>query len=86
VQRPALSIVRPPVRDNSYLAAQSGLFTTISAAGIYFMQNGGARPSIEDFIAQAKPSQTVLRKLLLSYRHVPELAEILNENECLVQH
>jgi FRG domain len=79
--QPTLSIVRPSVRDNPYLAAQSGLFTTIHAAGIYFMQNGGNRPSIEEFVAKAQPPQTVLRKLLLSHGHVPELVEILEREQ-----
>jgi FRG domain len=79
--QPALLVVRPSVRDNPYLAAQSGLFTTIEASGIYFMQNGGDRPSVEEFVAQSQPSQTVLRKLLLSHGHVPELAEILEREQ-----
>jgi FRG domain len=74
---PALSIVQPPVRDNPFLAAQSGLFTTITASGVYFMQNGGARPSLQEFLAKSQPNHAVLRKLLLSHEHVPQLAEIL---------
>jgi len=53
--QPTLFVVRPSVRDNSYLAAQSGLFTTINASGVYFMQNNGDRPSVEDFVARSVP-------------------------------
>lgn len=74
---PQVVIVRPPIRDNPYLAAQSGLFTSISAAGIFFMQNDGSRPALEDFVAQARPPETVLMKLVISHDHVPELREIL---------
>jgi len=74
---PQVAIVRPPIRDNPYLAAQSGLFTSISAAGIFFMQNEGSRPALETFVAQASPSETVLMKLVMSHDHVPELREIL---------
>jgi hypothetical protein len=79
--QPTLLVVRPPVRDNPYLAAQSGLFTTIDASGIYFMQNDGVRPSVEDFIAKSEPPQTVLRKLLLSWNYGPELAQILEREQ-----
>jgi hypothetical protein len=79
--QPTLLVVRPSVRDNPYLAAQSGLFTTMYAFGIYFMQNGGNRPSVEEFVAQSQPPQTVLRKLLLSHEHIPELAEILEREQ-----
>ena len=79
--QPTLLVVRPSVRDNPYLAAQSGLFTTVDASGIYYMQNGGDRPSVEEFVAQSQPSQTILRKLLLSHNHVPELTEILEREQ-----
>jgi hypothetical protein len=75
---PCLQIVRPPVRDNPYLAAQSGLFTTISKSGIYFMQNDGVRPSVEEFVVKSNINKIVLRQLTLSHDHVPELSEILN--------
>jgi hypothetical protein len=75
---PRLHVVRPPIRDNPYLAAQSGLFTTISGSGIYFMQNSGVRPSVDEFVIQSNTSNIVLRKLILSQRHVADLAEILN--------
>ena len=45
------------------------------------MQHRGARPSVEAFVAQSEPSQTVLRKLLLSHEHVPELVEILEREQ-----
>ena len=38
---PTLAVVRPPARDNPYLTAQSGLFTTVTGSGIHFMQNCG---------------------------------------------
>lgn len=75
---PHVAVVRPPIRDNPYLAAQSGLFTCISAAGIYFMQKDGARPALEDFVAQASPAETVLIKLVMSHDYVPDLREILH--------
>jgi len=78
---PSLRVVRPPVRDNPYLAAQSGLFTTLSASGIYFMQNGGSRPSVEELVAQSNSSEVVLRKLLLSHDQVADLAEILRREQ-----
>ncbi len=79
--QPRLLVVRPSARGNPYLAAQSGLFTTMYASGIYFMQSGGARPSVEEFVAKAQPAQTVLRKLLLAHKHVPQLAEILEREQ-----
>ena len=78
---PNLRVERPPVRDNPYLAAQSGLFTTLSASGIYFMQNNGARPSVEDLVVKSNSSEIVLRKLVLSHDYVAELAEILNREQ-----
>jgi hypothetical protein len=78
---PSLNIVYPPVRDNPFLAAQSGLFTTIAASGVYFMQNGGARPSLQEFVAKSQPEHTVLRKILLSHEHVPQLADILEREK-----
>lgn len=78
---PTLVVVRPSVRDNPYLAAQSGLFTTINASGIYYMQTGGNRPAVETFVAQSQTTQTVLRKLVLSHRDIPELAEILEREQ-----
>jgi hypothetical protein len=74
---PQVGVVRPSTKDNPYLAAQSGLFTTILRSGIYFMQNAGARPPLEKFVSEAEPPNTVLRKLLLSQKCVPELAELL---------
>ncbi len=74
---PKLEIVRTLTRDNPFLARQAGLFTTISASGIYFMQHNGARPDIEMFIRQANPPDVVLRKLVLGHAHAAELAQIL---------
>ena len=78
---PRLQVVQPPVRDNPYLAAQSGLFTTVTHSGIYYMQNDGARPSVEEFVIKSNIKKTVLRKLFLSHDHVAELAEILNREQ-----
>jgi hypothetical protein len=64
-------------RDNPFLARQAGLFTTITASGIYFMQHDGTRPDIEMFVRQANPLDVVLRKLVLAHEHSAELAQIL---------
>lgn len=74
---PGIAIVRPPVRDNPYLAAQSGLFTTVRHPGIYFMRHEGKRPGLEDVVAGSNAVETVLRKITLPHDHVPELTEIL---------
>jgi hypothetical protein len=74
---PMITVVRPSTRDNPFLAAQAGLFTTIARSGIYFMKSEGTRPSLEAFVAEAKPSVTVLRKLMLSHDHLPALLDIL---------
>lgn len=78
---PNLQVVRPPVRDNLYLAAQSGLFTTVSASGIFFMQSGGVRPSVEDLVVESSTDKTILRKLVLPHSQAPALAEILNREQ-----
>lgn len=74
---PGLSVLRPTVGANQYLAAQSGLFTLVNGSGIHFMRHEGERPDLESFIAAAKPDETVLRKLVLSREHVPELMSTL---------
>jgi hypothetical protein len=78
---PSIAIFRPSVRDNPYLAAQSGLFTTIKASGIYFMQNNGERPALEDIVRKSKPEKIVLRKIRLPYKYVPDLAEMLEREQ-----
>jgi hypothetical protein len=75
---PCIAIVRPSTRDNPFLAAQAGLFTTVSRSGIYFMKSGGKRPSLETFVAEANPSAQVLRKLSLPHEHAADLIEILH--------
>lgn len=75
--QPRIQVYKPVIRDNPFLAAQSGLFTSLSASGIYYMQNDGERPALNDFVSKAKSSLAVLRKVTLSNKHVPELAEIL---------
>jgi hypothetical protein len=77
----ALKVVRPPVRDNPYLAAQSGLFTTIAGSGIHFMQNNGERTSVENYVIQSNSADTILRKLVLPHEKVPALAEILEREK-----
>ena len=74
---PTIAIVRPSTRDNPFLAAQAGLFTTVSRSGIYFMKSGGKRPSIETFVAEANPPIQVLRKLFLPHEHASDLIDIL---------
>lgn len=74
---PKLEVVRTLTRDNPFLARQAGLFTTITASGIYFMQHNGVRPSLETFVGQARPPKTVLRKLVLGHAHATDLVRIL---------
>ncbi|WP_130358397.1 FRG domain-containing protein [Pigmentiphaga kullae] len=74
---PTIAVVRPSTRDNPFLAAQAGLFTTISRSGIYFMKSGGKRPGIAEFVSEANPAITVLRKLRLAHEHLADLIEIL---------
>jgi hypothetical protein len=69
--------VRPSTRENPFLAAQAGLFTTIGKSGIYFMKSGGKRPGLEEFFSEAKPSERVLRKLVLGHEHWADLVQIL---------
>ena len=74
---PGIMLVRPQTRDNPFLAAQAGLFTSISFSGIYFMKSGGQRPSLETLVSQARPTSVVLRKLILPHAQAPNLVEIL---------
>lgn len=74
---PTIAVVRPSTRDNPFLAAQAGLFTSISRSGIYFMKSGGRRAALEEFVSEAEPADTVLRKLILAHDHAPDLVEIL---------
>jgi hypothetical protein len=74
---PTIAVVRPSTRDNPFLAAQAGLFTSIGRSGIYFMKSGGRRPGLEDFVTEANPAETILRKLVLAHEHAPDLIEIL---------
>jgi hypothetical protein len=74
---PAVVVFRPNIRDNPYLAAQSGLFTSIGRSGIYYMQNAGDRPSLDNFVRASNVPVPVLRKITLSHEHVGEVAEIL---------
>jgi hypothetical protein len=41
------------------------------------MRNGGKRHSIEEFVLEASPDITVLRKLTLAHEHLADLIEIL---------
>jgi FRG domain-containing protein len=74
-----LQMLRPSVRGNPYLAAQSGLFTCLFGAGIYYMTMDGQRPALEALIPEANPTETILRKIVLPRRYVPDLAEILRK-------
>ena len=74
---PVIAVIRPSTRDNPFLAAQAGLFTSITLSGIYFMKNDGRRPSIEEFVAEANPNITILRKLILGHDHLADLIDIL---------
>lgn len=74
---PTLAVFTPTVRDNRYLAAQSGLFTSLRHSGIYFMQNGGARPALEDFVIESNPASTILRRITLGHEHIHDLSSIL---------
>ena len=74
---PGIAIVRPSTRDNRFLAAQAGLFTSVSRSGIYFMRMAGKRPSLDEFVAESKPTSVVLRKIGLGHEHLADLIEIL---------
>jgi len=74
---PRLVVVRLPTGDNAYLAAQSGLFTTVTGSGIHFMRHSGERPDLWDFIAEGDPKDVVMRRITLKYEHVDELRSIL---------
>lgn len=75
--QPAITVYRPPIRDNPYLAAQSGMFTCISGSGIYYMQNAGVRPSLDDFVRASNVTLPILRKITLAHEHVSGVADIL---------
>lgn len=75
--RCGLEVVKSSTQGNPFLAAQSGVFTTIAAASLYFLQNEGKRPSLEDVIAQSAPSSTVIRKMVLPTNEFDELRRIL---------
>jgi hypothetical protein len=78
---PTIAIIRTPMRENYFLAAQSGQFTSISASGIDFMQRGGGRPPLETFVKESEVKETVLRKMVLDRRYIPELAKMLAREE-----
>ncbi|HTO66852.1 MAG TPA: FRG domain-containing protein [Bradyrhizobium sp.] len=77
--RPTIAVYAPTVRDNRYLAAQSGLFTTFRHSGAHFMKHDGKRPSLEEFVTEAAPENTILRKITLDHEHVHDLANILRK-------
>ena len=78
---PMVVVVRPSTRENPFLAAQAGLFTTIARSGIYFMKSGGKRPGLEEFVAEAKPATGVLRKLVLAHEQSADLILILRREK-----
>jgi len=79
LHQPTFAVYTPTVRDNRYLAAQSGLFTSLRNSGIHFMKNDGIRPSLEEFVMEAAPANTILRKITLDHEHVHDLANILRK-------
>jgi hypothetical protein len=78
---PGIAIIRPTIRDNPYLAAQSGLFTTVTASGIYYMQKDGVRPPLQKFVSEAGRSEIVLRKLTLPISQIAELSRVLDREQ-----
>ena len=75
---PCIEVFHPPMRDNPFLAAQSGLFTCIRASGVHYIQNGGRRPALDEFVRASAPVATsVLRKITLGQEHATEVADIL---------
>lgn len=78
---PTIEIVRTPMHENFFLAAQSGQFTSIRSSGIDFMHRGGLRPSLDTFVAESGVKETVLRKITLDRHCVPELATMLAREE-----
>ncbi len=71
-------IVKSSTQGNPFLAAQSGVFTTIRGAGLHFMKNGGRRPSLDEIVSESDASETVLRKLVLPRSEHSELLAILS--------
>lgn len=61
----------------SFPSRPSWIVHSISLSGIYFMRNGGKRPSIEELVFEANPDITVLRKLTLAHEHLADLIEML---------
>ncbi len=78
---PAIEIVRTPMRENFFLAAQSGQFTSIRGSGLDFMHRGGSRPSLEMFVSESGIKEIVLRKMILDRSQVAELATMLAREE-----
>lgn len=74
---PIVEVFRPFNSENQYLAAQSGLFTTLRNSGNYYLQKNGDRPSLERLVSEAAISAPVLRKLTLHHTHVPDLKMLL---------
>jgi len=79
LHEPTIAVYTPTVRDNRYMAAQSGLFTSLRNSGIYFMKNNGRRPSLNEFVTEAAPAHTILRKITLDHEQVHDLAGILRK-------
>lgn len=78
-----LNLAKISTMGNPFLAAQSGLFTSISGSGIYFLENIGIRPSIERFVSEMKPPSTVLRKMVLPLEEFEELQSLLKREGVL---
>lgn len=78
---PTIEIVRTPMHENFFLAAQSGQFTSIRASGIDFMHRDGVRPSLDEFVGESDAGETILRKMTLDKRCVSELTKMLTREE-----
>lgn len=74
-----ISVVKASTQGNPFLNAQSGIFTAVTAAGLYFMQNQGQRPSLETLVIASRPENTVLRKLELPAEEYDSLKFLLHK-------
>jgi len=78
---PGIAIVRPTIRDNPYLAAQSALFTMVTASGIDYLKKGGKRADLQTLVAEGAGSEVVLRKMILPITEVQKLVSILDREQ-----
>lgn len=73
----SLYVAKISTQGNPFLAAQSGIFTLIAGSGLHFMSNNGVRPSLENFVSEANPKITVLRKITLPSSEYESLQKLL---------